>query len=79
MIRTQIYLPKQLYENIKLRAKMADKPAAQVIREYIDKGMETQQRPAQKDGLMKLASLNITGGPNDLASNLDDYLYGDKK
>ena len=79
MIRTQIYLPKQLYENIKLQAKMADKPAAQVIREYIDKGMEAQQRPAQKDGLMKLASLNITGGPKDLASNLDDYLYGDKK
>lgn len=77
MIRTQIYLPKKQYEDVKLRASITGKPAAEVIRELIDKGLTVkQERLVNKNGLMKLASLGITGGPKDLATKLDDYLYG---
>ena len=77
MIRTQIYLPKKQYEDVKLRASIAGKPAAEIIRDLIDKGLTVkQERSANKNGLLKLANLGITGGPKDLASKLDDYLYG---
>jgi hypothetical protein len=77
MIRTQIYLPKKQYEDVKLRANLAGKPAAEVIRDLIDKGLAVkQERSTTKGGVMKLAHLNITGGPKDLASKLDNYLYG---
>ena len=82
MIRTQVYLPDPLYKDIKLRAKLANKPAAALIREYIGKGIAEQQKAdtSQADeGLMTLANLGIRGGPSDLASNLDNYLYGDGK
>lgn len=39
MIRTQIYLPKTMYEDIKLRAEVAGKPAAEVIRDLVYKGL----------------------------------------
>lgn len=78
MIRTQVYLAKKQYEDVKLQAKVAGKPAAAVIRELIDKGLSAKQESrTNKGGLLELGNLNITGGPKDLASKLDDYLYGD--
>lgn len=79
MIRTQIYLPKKQYEDVKLRANITGKPAAEVIRDLIDKGLAVkEERLVKKNGLMKLATLGITGGPKDTALKLDDYLYGNK-
>ncbi len=77
MIRTQVYLPKRQYEDVKLQAKLVGKPAAAVLRDLIDKGLAVKQdEHNKKGGLMELADLNITGGPKDLAGKLDDYLYG---
>jgi predicted DNA-binding protein len=79
MIRTQVYLSKKQYEDIKLRANITGKPAAELIRELIDKGLEAKQDlRTSKNDLLKLAHLNITGGPKDLAQKLDDYLYDGK-
>ncbi len=77
MIRTQIYLPKKQYDDVKLRARMSGKPAAEIIRGFIGEGLTVKQRPRlNTGGLLNLANLGITGGPKDLASKLDDYLYG---
>jgi hypothetical protein len=79
MIRTQIHLPKPLYEDIKLRAKIAGKPAAEVLRDFVYKGIAAgRQQPKRPGGLTRLANLNVTGGPADLAAKLDDYLYGQR-
>jgi len=77
MIRTQIYLPQKQYEDVKLRASLTGQPAAAVIRDLINKGLTVKQaQKADNSGLLKLAKLNIAGGPKDLAGKLDDYLYG---
>lgn len=43
MIRTQIYLPKRLYEDVKLRAGISGKPAAEAISQLIRKGLALQE------------------------------------
>ena len=40
MIRTQVYLPKDLYQHIDLVAKREKKAKAQVIREVLDEGIK---------------------------------------
>lgn len=79
MIRTQIYLPKQLYQTIDLVAKKEKKPKAQVIREVLEKGIEKKQRSAG-EALLEIAELgkklNLKG-PRDLSTNIDKYLYED--
>jgi hypothetical protein len=81
MIRTQVYLPKSLYLQIKLQAQREKKPAAQVIRDSIEAGLEAK-KPQQTTGeaLLGLAELGKrlgATGPTDLSSRIDDYLYGD--
>ena len=49
MIRTQIYLPEPLYTKIKLRARAKGQPAAQLIREQLEKGFPTPQSQQKKD------------------------------
>ncbi len=79
MIRTQLYLPKKQYEDVKLQARLSGKPAAEVIRGFINIGLTVRQNQHNSNvSLMSLAKLNIIGGPKDLASNLDKYLYGQK-
>lgn len=75
MIRTQVYLPKDLYQDIRLLAKKEKKPAAQVIRQAIKRGLD--KRPKQETlgnallGLTKIAAK----GPRDLSTKHDKYLY----
>lgn len=80
MIRTQIYLPKELYEEVGLVAKRQKKPKAQVIREAIEEKMQ-EKRGNAGEALLRLAALgkklNITG-PTDLSSRIDEYLYEEK-
>lgn len=75
MIRTQVFLPEQTYRLIRLQALREKKPAAQVIRDALEIGME--QKTQQKTGKniwTELAALNIKG-PRDLSKNIDKYLY----
>jgi metal-responsive CopG/Arc/MetJ family transcriptional regulator len=79
MIRTQVYLPEQLYKSIKLQARLEKKPAAQIIRDVLEEGIEAK-KPTQTLGeaLLGLAELgkklNLSG-PTDLSTNIDKYLY----
>ncbi len=77
MERVNIYLPKQLRQRIKLRADRDHRPQAEVIRELLEDGLAAKS-DYSGNPLLDLAKLGIKGGPPDLATNLDDYLYGDK-
>ena len=46
MIRTQIYIPQKTYNKLKLLAKEENKPMTEIIRNFIDKGLNKLQ---QKD------------------------------
>lgn len=75
MVRTQIYLPQSMYQQLVAWARQQDLPMAEIIRMLVAKGLK--ERP-QKTGhnLADLAKLNLTGGPKDLSAKMDDYLYG---
>ena len=74
MIRTQIYIPEILHNQIKFLAKKQKKPLAEILREFIKKGIKDQHRIKTKS-LGALTKLKITGGPKDLSRNMDKYLY----
>jgi hypothetical protein len=80
MIHTEIDIPTHIYEDIKRFAKANRRPTDQVLREAIDLGVTNLWRNKSKPrhGLSQLAELGIKG-PKDLATHLDDYLYGDKE
>ncbi|MDP2638412.1 MAG: ribbon-helix-helix domain-containing protein [Candidatus Levybacteria bacterium] len=77
MIRTQIYLPKELYQEIDLVAKKENKPKAEIIREAVEEALE-KKRGNAGDVLLKLAKMAKKynwKGPKDLSKNIDKYLY----
>jgi len=76
MLRTQIYIPKDLHQQVKLNAQMQKKSMADVIRKLIISGLAKEQKKLKLKSLDSIAKLNITGGPKDLSSNMDKYLYG---
>ena len=75
MDQISLRLPKALRHKIKLRALREHRQESAVIRELLERGL-VEKKPA-KHGLQMLAELNLTGGPADLSSRIDDYLYGD--
>ncbi|MBI2189943.1 MAG: hypothetical protein HYY87_02720 [Candidatus Levybacteria bacterium] len=77
MIRTQVYLPKDLYQEIQIVATREKKPKAEVIRETLEKGITQKQGNAGK-ALLKIAAMAKKyrwKGPKDLSANHDKYLY----
>jgi hypothetical protein len=69
------------YQDIEQMAKAMKRPTTQVIRDAATVFVERwrlRQGQEQYQGLGKLAKLGIKG-PRDLATHLDDYLYGDKQ
>lgn len=77
MIRTQIYLPKELYQAIYLVSKKEKKPKAQVIREVLEKDMSKKQENVGST-LLEIAAMAKKykwKGPRDLSKNIDKYLY----
>lgn len=80
MIRTQVYLDDDVYTQVRLLAQAQNQPAAAIIRKYIRAGVvKTKKKWNAREALLLLAKHAGKGGPRDLATNLDDYLYGDKK
>lgn len=74
MIRTQIYLPKDLYQHINLMAGKKKKSTAQLIRELLEEGLKTEQDLGAKT-LLKIANKASKGAPKDLSTKIDQYLY----
>lgn len=79
MIRTQIYLPKALYRSIDIVAKQQKKPKAQVIRESLERSLETKAETIGEalEKLIEAGKKFHLHGPKDLSTNHDKYLYED--
>ena len=78
MDRVNIYLPKLLRQRIQLQAQRENRPQAEVIRDLLSEGLNLKSPKNARESLLALTRLGIKGGPPDLSTNLDDYLYGDK-
>lgn len=78
MIRTQVYLTDDLVQDIRFVALRRQKPEAAVIRDLLRKSLNTE-RPKKNAGeaLLEFAK-HAVPGPKDLASNMFEYLYGEK-
>ena len=75
MIRTQVYLPEQLYQTITTVAKQEKKPAAQIIRELLETGLNQKKKSATiGQALLKLTTIKAHA-PEDTSMKIDDSLY----
>lgn len=71
MIRTQIYLPEELYTHVKLLAQQKKQSAANIIRQLIQSGV---QKKSVSIGQALQTIVNIKAkGPSDLSTNHDSY------
>jgi len=79
MIRTQIYLPKDLYRNIDIAAKRERKAKAEIIRKAIEIGLSKKDTNKNTGhALLEIAAMAKKynwKGPKDLSTNIDKYLY----
>ncbi len=81
MKRTQIYIDENTHDYLSLLAAEQSVSMAAVIRRFIKTGLENQQKNQDQSlKVMKnIAKLELKGGPKDLSTNLDHYLYGAAK
>ncbi len=76
MHRTQIYLPKSLYQSIDLIAKREKKSKAEIIRSMLEATVEKKLgQETLGDALERFSKHAIKGLPTDLSINHDKYLY----
>lgn len=79
MIRTQIYLPEDLYQEVRLVAKKEGKKSAQVVRDLLSEGLIRRRKKGTiGEAFLDLASVAVKGGPPDLSTKHDKYLYDDQ-
>lgn len=73
MIRTQIYLPDDLYRDLKLLANTSGRKFSELVREGAEIVVEKKTKKRKKfgEGFIGMGK----GAPKDLSSKLDDYLY----
>lgn len=76
MFRTQIYLPEELHQLVKLKARQKNESMAEFLRRCIERGMLQEKEQTKRAAFWTLSELNITGGPKDLSKKIDYYLYG---
>jgi hypothetical protein len=80
MVRTQIYLPKQLHTDLQWTAIRKRESVAALVRAFVQEGIERDRK--KKGGsaavLLKLAGKGDPNAPRDLSRNLVSYLYGKK-
>jgi len=75
-MRTQIYLPKEIHQELALWARRMDLPMAEVVRKILKTGLERKEEfLGEGNDLLLLARLKIKGGLKDLSQKFDYYLY----
>jgi len=86
MIRTQIYLTPKQHTMLKNKAHKENATVSEEIRKILDKELFTAEQQVKKQNtgnwllsMAEEAERLGANGPSDLASNVDAYLYGDKK
>jgi predicted DNA-binding protein len=78
-IRTQIYLPEDLYNRLKRRSQSDGKPMAQYIRESLQKYLDEEEKAEAfpDDPIWKIG--RGLGEDDDLSTEHDRYLYSPGK
>lgn len=78
MIRTQVYLPEDLHGQLMLLAKMQGTNYSSLVREGVSNvvGKKRQSRTFKNRGA-KFVGACPSGGPRNLSSRIDYYLYGE--
>jgi len=79
MIRTQIYIPETLHERSKSVARSKKQSLANLYRDFIAGGLQSEEKKRGGNSLDSLIKLNLKGGPKNLSANIDHYLYGAPK
>lgn len=75
MIRTQIYLPDDLHRDLKLLARATGVNFSTLIREGAHAVIAKKKQEKKRDWRKFVGA--IAGGPRDVASKIDYYLYGE--
>lgn len=76
MIRTQVYIPDDLHRDLMLLVKQEGMNFSQLVREGVKVVIKKRKiKRAKKWGEGFIGA--IKGGPKDLASKIDYYLYGE--
>ena len=73
MIRTQVYIPDDLHRDLKILAKAEGTNFSRLIREGAE---EVREKRRSKKDWRKFVGV-VKGGPKDVASKIDYYLYGE--
>ncbi len=81
MLKTYLYIPENLEKKIVFTAKTQNKSKAEVIRQALEKGINSvqQQGTASAQALLKIAEIgkkNNLKGPKDGSERMDEYLWG---
>ena len=73
MIRTQVYIPEDLHRDLMLLAKQEGVNFSKLIREGAE---EVKKKRINKKNWKSFIGAGGKGGPKDLSSKIDYYLYG---
>jgi predicted DNA-binding protein len=81
MIRTQMYISEKAHKNLVALAEAKGEPMAKIVRDILEERFENVGASdySGKQALRSLLKLQFRGGPKDLSTNLDYYLYGAPK
>jgi plasmid stability protein len=77
MIRTQIYLDKELQQALRTRSVAEGRSVAALIREAVARFISPPRRTGKTDPFLAIAGK--FSGPGDSAEHHDEYLYRRKK
>ncbi|MDP1722867.1 MAG: CopG family transcriptional regulator [Candidatus Gottesmanbacteria bacterium] len=77
MIRTQVYLPEELHRDLKLLAAARMVNYSTLIRAGVARVLKDDQaKMKNSDAWKSFIGAGGKGGPKDVASRIDYYLYG---
>ncbi len=75
-VRTQIYLPKTLYRQLKARGKILNKSLAEQIRDALKLYLASEEKMKPKSNTIWQIVGKASSGVGDLSKDHDKYLYG---
>lgn len=78
MIRTQVYIPEDIYRDLKFLAKTSKENISQLIREGADEVIKKRtKKPTKGKTTWGKGFIGAgKGGPKNLSKNIDRYTYG---
>ena len=82
MFRTNVYLTEEQEKGLRMRAAIAKKPKAEILRDFIDLGLKSAsvQKSTSTEAFLKLAKIadqfrNKGTAPENLSANIDKYTW----